>query len=437
MVGFGADGLIIEANTRAADLLGATNYKALVGQSILAYVTPEDRTAFRQAIRRMSAESHHRCTVRVDCLAGWQRELNVELAAVHHGAGAPSLIRVSLTDVTESRQLNRSLAEQRHLLELLIDHMAEALLVVGQDGRITRASQKLGDLVDRDPAELCGEIYDPVTFWAGLGLYDAQAFERVMSAATHNSERHVHEQFEARRGVFRFHVIPLRDESLRAVARLWVVQETTAEVRGRQLIEQQTAHAKIVAHLSEALAQAVRHEAAAQTVLTSLRPALDAEAFGLALLAEDGHPWHALWLGADQCDLQCGRELHRSVTEKLMSAYSDEQPGIAWIDQDKFPGWARPLGRQGFRRLAVSMIKNGADTCGLIWIARRSDHPGNDAPLRLLEAVVPLLSATFHAVFLRQSLHRLTRNGHSRPSPAPANPLARLPGEAPRRVAVQ
>jgi PAS domain S-box-containing protein len=222
MVSLGAHGRITHANRRASELFDV-EVESLLRQEMMTYVHLDDRPAVRRAIRRLRPGGHERCMIRLESASGWEREVDLELVSVHDEGGEPS-IRVNLIDMTEARRLEHHLSRHRHLLELLADYMTEAILLVGDDGRIVKANLRVTELMGRDAMELCGERYDPVSFWEPLGLRDPEGFRLSVFQAMEQPDRPTRHVVATRHGSFSFQIIPVRDESLRITSRLWVVQ---------------------------------------------------------------------------------------------------------------------------------------------------------------------------------------------------------------------
>jgi PAS domain S-box-containing protein len=141
-------GLIVEANLRAATMLG-TPRSALVKQPLSRFILPEDQAAYYHYRQRIGqAPTPHTCELRLahmgtDDAALWVR---IETTAQEPGDDAP-LYRVILSDIN---QFKRAEAERERLLRKVQDHaqqiagimnaMPDGVLLLDQHGHVLVAN---------------------------------------------------------------------------------------------------------------------------------------------------------------------------------------------------------------------------------------------------------------------------------------------------------
>jgi len=249
----GPDGRVIEANRRAVQLFRLPDEPSLIGSPILDYVHPKDRGLFRQAVDRLPLDRSATCGLAMTFDAK-THDIDLQLAGVFDDDQLTS-VRLSMVDVSETKRLLRQVSEQRHLLDLVIDHMSDAILLIGPDRRILTANARLCQLLNVHPDSLIEQPYDPVELWSPLEIDDAALFEKRMSLAADHATHQCQEQFDGSSGSYRFLAIPVNDAAGETMAQLYVVQDVTAEVRNRRLLEQQDAQLRALQQMGEQLRQ--------------------------------------------------------------------------------------------------------------------------------------------------------------------------------------
>ncbi|MCE9590100.1 MAG: PAS domain S-box protein, partial [Planctomycetes bacterium] len=168
MLSLDAKGNIREANPRAAILLGAESDRALLGQPLIDFVRPEDRGLLRQAMDRLYLDPVTRCELR---LGSSEKSIDaaIECAGVRSEDGVLQGAHLSMLDMCESKQLQRQVAHKSHLLNLVLDHISSAILLVDSNNKIAAHNQKLTALSHSQARILVGQHYDAETFWHNLG----------------------------------------------------------------------------------------------------------------------------------------------------------------------------------------------------------------------------------------------------------------------------
>lgn len=405
MISVGPDGRIVEANRRAAELLRFADGGTLLGTEILQFIVAEDRGLFRQCIDRVELDRLHRTELRLS-VGGQVRDLTIEFAAVHDETGRLTHIRLSLLDVTETKRLARSVSEQRQLLDLVIGHMSDAVLLIGAGGRIITGNARLGQLLHINLDDLAGQEYDPGEFWSRLEMLNHSAFVQRMRRAIRQLDRPVQEQFETADGAFLFQVIPVYDESHQVVAHLWVVQEVSAQLRARRLLEHQATQLRALRQVGRNLQYIEDLDDLLLRSVRELCRVFNVEAVGVALRGgESGRRCRQLLcLDDTHSPLPIGATLAQTVACELMPRVLSNRATSFWTDLSQHGKWTAPFVGAGFETMAATSIFNCHQTQGVFWIARRGGQRIERHHLFLMEALTPLLSACAENARIRQNL---------------------------------
>lgn len=417
MISIDARGKVVEANRQAADLFGLSDETAMQGVSVLDYVHPKDRTAFRQSVDRLQLDQVTRCQMQLS-IAGRARDVDMQFAGVYGPDHTLEQVRVSLVDVSETRQLIRQVTEQRHLLDLVIDHMSDGILLLRPDRRVITANARLCQLLNVHPDAVIDQPYEPAEFWASLDVLDGETFDRRMRSACAQIDRPCQEQFETRSGTFRFQAIAVHDADGQALAQLWVVQDVTPEVRNRRLLDQQDLQLRALRRMGEQVHQAGDVEQLLEQAVLELHRMMGVEVVGIAIRhADDGRRGQQLIHdGAKQTLLGTGQKLAHAVQTKLMPTVLSQRSTNLWTDlsQDEHLG---AMYQAGIEAVAATTLTSHDRSQGIVWIGRRGGERIERYQLYLLEALAPMLSTALQNATLREQMAQL----------ALADPLTGLP----------
>ena len=122
-----AEGLIVEANTTAANLVGMTR-RELIGKTLSHFILREDRDLHYQFRRQLADNGGTQtCEVRMGKTAGTAFWANLSATAVPDPAGGPAC-RVVLSDISESKKAQELMAGCLRLREYVLTHSLDELL---------------------------------------------------------------------------------------------------------------------------------------------------------------------------------------------------------------------------------------------------------------------------------------------------------------------
>lgn len=427
MVSVDKAGRIVEANRRAAELLSAANERQLVDRAVLDFVRREDRPLLRQTIDRLDINAAARCELRLDA-GGRGIDVVVECAGVRDDDGILRSVRLSLLDVSESKKLQRQLAEQTQLLNLVINHMSDAILLVDQTGRIAAFNQQLLHLLHARPDAIRGQSYDPATFWDDLGPLHPELLTNRLRQIDADQSRPAQERVETRVGTFIFQGIPVHDASEQCVGRLWVVQETTSQEQNQRLLTQQTNQLQALKRLGQELAMIDQVDDAQVRACELLYRIFDVEAVGMALRSPDGlrRTRQVLHRGGGPYLLAPNAELVQSIERHLMRQVLNQREVMFWPDLPRGMAWSPAFNAAGMTCLAAGPLRAAGERLGILWIARRGGERLERHHIYLLETLLPVIAARLEVAGLHERLRELELT----------DPVTNLPAVEPFRRAV-
>jgi diguanylate cyclase (GGDEF)-like protein len=419
MISLDAHGKITEANDRAAALLGLPSDKALLGHAALDFIRAEDRGILRQTIDRLDLHPTTRCELRVVAgvpgipgvpgVAGGEKTIDalVECAGLRDAEGTLTSVQVSFLDVSESKQLQRQIADKSQLLKLVIDHISAAILLVDARGKIAAHNQHLADLVRKQPGALTGQAYDPEGFWDELGILKPDLFVNRLRQIDADRERPAQERFEARAGTFLFQGVPVHDVSGQVVGRLWMVSEISTQEQSQRLLEQQTTQMQALRKIVQHINHVTEPDALMSEAARLLFDVFGVEAVGMAVRRDGGDGQRSVQIihrGPGPYLLDAHRALLESIEKHLMPEVLGNTDVTFWPDLPKTSAWAKAFTQAGLTCLAAGPLRGNADAQGLLWIARRGGERIERHHIYLLEALAPVIAGRLEIAQLNQRL---------------------------------
>lgn len=408
MISLDKAGKIIEANRRAAQLLAVPDEGELVGRRALDFIRAEDRGLLRQAIERLDLASASRCQLRITIL-GKTVHVAVECVGVRDEDGVMQNVRLSLLDVSEAVHLQSAVTNKSRLLDLVINHMSDAILLVDAEGRIAAVNQQLGALLKCRPDHLTGQSYNPDHFWEELGVIEAELFVTRLKQIDADKSRPAQERFKSRMGTFLFQGIPVHDAMGEPMGRLWVVSEITSQDQSQRLLNQQTSQLQGVKRLGQELAQIRDADQFLERAATLLYELFEVETVGLALRCDESsqRSRQIIHRGGGAYLLEPNRALVGAVERYLMPQLLSNRDVTLWPDLPHDTPWARTFNQAGLTCLAGTPLVGCGDMHGILWIARRGGERLERHHIYLLEALVPMLAVRLDVFMLHERLENL------------------------------
>jgi diguanylate cyclase (GGDEF)-like protein/PAS domain S-box-containing protein len=408
MLSLDPSGQITEANHRAAHLLAVESKQALIGCQALDFIRPEDRALLRQTIDRLALEDDSRCELRV-LSSGRTLDTLVECVGVRDEQGNLQRVRLALQDVTQIQQLQRQVADKSRLLNLLIDHMSDAIVLIDREGKIAAVNRQLGRLLHQSSEELLGRGYDPEHFWDEMNVLNTELFTGRLRQIEADSQRAAQERFEARSGTFLFQGIPVHDAAGQVIGRLWVVQEITPQEQRQKMLVHQGQQLEALRKLGQELGGVRDLGDLMERSASFLREILGAEIVGLALRRENDQTrsCQLIHRGTSPMLLSAHRAVINAVRKSLMPQTLTQRELMFWPELPRNLPWTEAFTAAGVTCLASAPLRGHAEGHGIIWVGRRGGERMEIHQLHLLEAMAPIVAARIEFAELREQLHRL------------------------------
>lgn len=408
MISLDPAGRIIEANHKALSLLRADTRDALIGREAATLVSEPDRPRLHEAINRLAVDETTHCELRLD-LGDPPLETALNAAALRDADGQLTAVTLALLDVSDARNLQRRLEDQTRLLNLIIDHMSDAILLVDRQQRVAACNRRLADLLQRHPQALHGSHYEPERFWEPLNPLDrTQLLERLrrIEAAP---DQDVQERVETGKGVFQFQSMSLRDADQATVGQLWVVREITAQEQHRRLVRQQHRQLDALKRMSLALGEARSPQDVLTTAANELRELIEVEAVGLILRSREPAPRgrQVIHRGPQAQLLSPNQALAQALERELVPLVLHNADVALWPDLPHHVPWGRAGEAAGLTSLAAGPLRGPHEPLGIAWIARHAGERLERHHLHTLEMLIPTIAARLHIVELEQRLNSL------------------------------
>lgn len=401
-------GKILEANPRAAELLAVASENDLIGRHVLDFIRTQDRTLLRQTIDRLDLEHVARCELGVTT-ASATIDAMVECSGVRDEDGILQSVHLSFVDISESKVLQRQIADKGRLLNLVIDHMSDAIVLVDASGRVVAHNRQLASLLHCPPGGRVGQVYDPGHFWDELGVIKHDHFIARLQQIDAERERPAQERFEARTGTFLFQGIPVLDTSGQIVGRLWVVQEVTPQEQIQRLLNQQTRQLQVLKKLTQTLGGMSALRQVVEVACHEVYEAFGVDAVGIALRYADEtqRSLQIIHRGPGAMLLDTHRALVESIQSQLMPQVLETQDVALWPELPRSLPWAKSFGQAGLTAIAASPLRGCADAQGILWIARRGGERMERTHIYLLEAIAPIIAARIEVAQLREEMQAI------------------------------
>lgn len=420
MISINAKGQITDANRRAAELLGKASEEDMLGKDALDYVESQDRALLRQTIDRLDIESASRCELRTRHASG-TRTVTVECAGVRDDEGVLQSVRLSLVDVSEMRRLHKEIEDQERLLNLVVNHMSDGILLIDSDGRIAACNHQMGTLLRARPQSMIGRDYDAEEFWQALNVKDPETFASRLKQIESDENLAAQEQVDSHGGTFLFQGVPVKDAISQSVGRLWVVQEITSQVENQELVEQQTFQLQALRQLGQQLFHIDTVDELLMHAGKHLYEIFGVEAIGVALRHDgpQGRSRQIVNCGTNSLLFDPMQALVRSIEHHLMPQILSRKEVTLWPDLPAGNSWVKPFRSGGFTCVAGAPLIGSSDAQGMIWIARKGGENLDVQHIYLLEALAPLIAARLEIAELNQHLTNLKQ----------MDPITQLPNQ--------
>ncbi len=161
LIYFNTDGLIIDANNTAVDILGVDK-KELIGFNILKRVTNQNLLkSIRLALQNQETSYKGPYT---SILSGKKLYLDIFLKPLISDQNKIDIIVVFINDKTKENEINKNLIKAKNEWKSIIDNMINIFVQTDKDGKIIKVAPSIKDILGYRPYEIIGQ--NIVSFWA-------------------------------------------------------------------------------------------------------------------------------------------------------------------------------------------------------------------------------------------------------------------------------
>jgi PAS domain S-box-containing protein len=245
------DGIVLEANSAMATLLGYPGPEALLGRNVAGlYTDPADRDHWRAAVERDGGPALEHTVRRADGQVIWVRDTG---RAVRDERGLVRWYDGVLEDITARKQAEADLARRQAELEALVAHSPDSITRYDRDLRFTfvspaaeRASgEPSGGRIGKRPTEV-----DP-------GQETARRWERLVAEVFATGKEHAAEWEcrDERKKWVHVHLVPETDADGAVGSALVIGRDITPLKRAQQHLESQEAYFRgLIEHATDMIA---------------------------------------------------------------------------------------------------------------------------------------------------------------------------------------
>jgi len=149
------DGIIVEANEAAANMLGC-DLREFIGSKITDfYVNPEDRESFRNEVEEKKSVKNYE--IKLNRKDG--REIDcVFSSSLWTNSKGENLGYIGIVhDITDFNKTSKELQDSRHLLENIIDFLPDPTFSIDKEGRIISWNKKIEELTGIKSEDMIGK----------------------------------------------------------------------------------------------------------------------------------------------------------------------------------------------------------------------------------------------------------------------------------------
>ncbi|QDU32659.1 Cyclic di-GMP phosphodiesterase Gmr [Poriferisphaera corsica] len=421
LISIDLEGCIEHANLRATHMLGLANCNAMSDVDAFNYIYPSDRPLLKETLDRLTWQDNCRCNIRLLTQVSEQPiDVAIEAIGVYDELGNLSHARLSLTDISRSKELHRQLQDKTYLMNLVVDHMSDGILLINRDNKVAAINQRMCTLLQSAPEHIQNITYNSHTFWDKLNIKDHDAFIQQVTNIEADNQRPAQERFVSPHCTYLFQGIPVHDGLDNQQGRLWVVSESPDTEHNSRLINQHNQHLSAIKHMAEELTKAKTISDLLEATVSQLNNFFDVEAVGIAI--RDNNPnsrtTQLINRKSNICEIAPNREIAQAVQTGLMPeilaspdfAYwpdLDLSKGF-WVNNQRSNGWRQTFSNARFTSLAVGpLIDNCGSAQGIIWCAQRSGERFDRHEMLMIEMITPLIEARLEVVQMQESLQAI------------------------------
>lgn len=181
LLAFDMEGRILEANLTAAALLSVFR-GALVGSTLQSLLVPESLPVFDRFRRAIVATGEKRsCDLEVLAPNGRRIFIRVDGLAFAPGSEDDGRIRAALSDISESREMERALRENEEHFRSVVENAGDAIITVDATGAVVLWNKAAARMFGHSFEEMRGRSLEAI-MPEGLTSLHAAGMRRVASS---------------------------------------------------------------------------------------------------------------------------------------------------------------------------------------------------------------------------------------------------------------
>ncbi|MEO8450318.1 MAG: PAS domain S-box protein [Gemmatimonadota bacterium] len=152
-------GLLLDMNPAGLRMIEADAGNAVLGQSLVHLVHPDDRRAFVDLHTRASQGESGELRFRIFGLKGTERWMETHSTPLREADGAITSVLSVARDVTRRKLAEEALAESERRYRDLVENSHDLIWSLDTGGRITFLNQACRTIYDREPEEMVGRLF--------------------------------------------------------------------------------------------------------------------------------------------------------------------------------------------------------------------------------------------------------------------------------------
>ncbi|QQE10671.1 diguanylate cyclase [Planctomycetota bacterium] len=418
LISIDLQGIITHANQRADQMLNPSKDQPLIDQNSYNYIDPRDKPKLQETLERLTWQESCRCDIRLLLDSGNVKlDAAIDASGIHDDLGNLTAARLSIIDMSSTTVLHQKLESKTRLMNMVVDHMSDGILLVDQSNKIAAVNQRICQLLHSSPEQLQGTTCDHASLWDRLGIFEHDKFLQQLIRIEADDQRPTQENIKSTHGSFTFQGIPIRDGLGELQGRLWVISESTNQENDNRLANQQNQRLATIKHFADEIAKASTTSQLLEITVKQLHDFFNVEAVGIAIRDNKPHKrsQQLLYRNDRHCELDSERKLIRAIETGLMPEIFASPDFAYWPDLDISKGfwlndrhrssWRRTFTNCNFTSLAVGpLIDNSQTTQGFVWCAQRAGERFERHEMLMIELITPLIEARLELVQLKESL---------------------------------
>lgn len=150
------DGQLLDLNPAGLRMIERDDGAQVIGTPMVQLVRPDDLAVYRQVHDTAAGGDAARARLRMLGARGGERWVEIHAVPMRRRAGAVASILGILQDVTDRRQAELALAATRRQTELILESIADGVLVLGTEGGVLRQNPAAAAMLGWTDAEVVG-----------------------------------------------------------------------------------------------------------------------------------------------------------------------------------------------------------------------------------------------------------------------------------------